>query len=280
MPLFTLAAFALIAAAETAAPPALRLAVPDPLGLEQAKKDAAALATFLSDKLHRRVEGEAMAASDLPRAIATGKVDLAWLSASEYVQAVRIGPLQPLARVVRNGLPFYRSVIFARKDSPATALAELKGKKIALVSKTSAAGYILPIVMLRAARLAEPLLLGDHAAVCKAVLDGKADAGATFGNDKDGKTGIEGCSQSFGARAAELKVLAVSHPIPNDVIAARPGLAPADVEPLRLLLGTIAETPEGKAILTSVFHGEGFLGAGDDDFVLFRHEVGEAGEAP
>jgi phosphonate transport system substrate-binding protein len=268
---------ALLAAA---AVPPLKLAVPDPLGAEQAKKDVAAIAALLSQKLGRAVEGQVAAAADIPALVAQGKVDVAWLSASEYVRAAQQGPVQPLSRLVRNGLPFYRSVIFTRKAGGAAVLADLKGKKIALVSNTSAAGYVLPIVMLHAAHATDPVLLGNHAAVCKAVLDGSADAGATFGNDKGGKTGIDGCAEAIGERTAELRVLAASTPIPNDVVAARPELPPADVEPLRLVLDQLGDSPEGKALLDGVFHAERFLAASDDDFILFRHALAEAGESP
>jgi hypothetical protein len=56
------------------------------------------------------------------------------------------------------------------------------------------------------ADLANAKFFGDHAAVCKAVLDGAADAGATFANDGRGGP-LAGCAETEGAERAALLAL-------------------------------------------------------------------------
>jgi phosphonate transport system substrate-binding protein len=268
------------AGAAAAALPPLKLAVPDPLGMEKAQKDAAAFAHALSEMLGRPVEGQAVSAKDIPALLAEGKIDFGWLSALEYVTAsVQNEDVRPVARLQRGGLPFYRSVIFTRKDSGVEQLADLRGKPVALVAKSSAAGYLLPIRLLHAAGAIEVKLLGDHASVCRAVIDAKASAGATFSNEKDGRSAPDGCAESVGDRAGELRVLAASHPIPNDVVAVRAGLPQADADALREALFGLSQSDAGKALLEGTFHAEGFLACDDDDFTLLRDSLAQVGEA-
>ena len=249
---------------------ALKLAISSPLGSQQAQKDAAELSALFTDALHQPVEAQVVSHDDLPLLLAQGKVDLAWLSASQYVRAA---PAVPVAKLLRGGLPFYRSAVFARKGA-VKRLTDLKGKRLAFVSEKSGAGYLLALQVLLGAGFTEPDLryrtfLGDHAAVCKAVLDGKADAGATFANDGRGGA-LAGCVETVGARAKELKVLATSDPIPNDVIAARPG-APTDlVSSLRTALLSLSRSAPGREKLGAIFHADGFVPADDADYNSLR----------
>src|SRR5215470_13377716 len=93
---------------------ALKLAISSPLGSQQAQKDAAELSKVFTEALHQPVEATVAAHDDLPQLLQQGKVDFAWLSASQYVRAA---PSVPVAKLLRGGLPFYRSAIFARKGA-------------------------------------------------------------------------------------------------------------------------------------------------------------------
>src|SRR5260221_14604689 len=218
----------------------LRFAISSPLGEEQAHKDAAQVSALLTRVLQQEVTAEVVAHDELPLLLSQGKIDLAWLSSSQYVRA---SPAVPVAKLLRGGLPFYRSAIFARKGS-VKRLGDLKGKRLAFVSGQSGGGYLLALQILAGAGFTEADLrgrkfLGDHAAVCKAVLDGTADAGATFANDRRGGA-LAGCGQTLAAPAKGLRVLATSDPIPNDVICARPGVPTELVTNLRTALLSLA----------------------------------------
>lgn len=266
----------LIAQTPAPAPEApLRLAIPAPLGHEQAARDAGELSALFSQLLGRKVAAQVADAKALPQLLARGQVDLGWLSAAEYVDASAKARVVPVAKLVRAGLPFYRSAIFARAASGVRKLGDLKGKRFAFVSEQSSTGNLLPRQLLLGAGftaddLRNAKFFGDHAAVCKAVLDGAADAGATFANDGRGGA-LAGCAQTVGAeRALELKVFATSDPIPNDVIALRPQAPPELVAALRKALLGLGATLEGRQRLGALFHADAFVAAEDSDFLLLR----------
>src|SRR5258707_2518305 len=242
---------------------ALKLAISSPLGAQQAQKDAAELSTMFTTLLHQPVEAQVVPHEDLPALLAQGKVDLAWLSASQYVRAA---PAEPVAKLLRGGLPFYRSAVFVRKNG-VKPLTDLKGKRPPFVSEQSGAGYLLALSVLAGAGFTEPDLrgrkfLGDHAAVCKAVLEGAADAGATFANDGRGGA-LAGCQETLGSeKTKELRVVATSDPIPNDVIALRPGASTALRDQLRASLLALSQSTDGRKLLAALFHADGFVPAG------------------
>lgn len=242
----------------------LKFALSSPLGAEQAQKDAAALSAVLTEALRQPVQTAVVPHDELPRMLASGQVDLAWLSASQYLRAA---PSVPVAKLVRSGLTFYRSAIFTHRGG-AKKLSDLKGKRIAFVSEGSGAGHLMALRVLmdagfKQADLRGQQFLGDHAAVCRAVVDGKADAGATFANDGRGGS-LAGCEETIGAAAKKLRVLATSDPIPNDLIAARPDL-PADVlSEVRAALLAL------RGPRAAVFHADGFVPAADADYAGLR----------
>src|SRR5205085_5803438 len=148
----------------------LRLGMPSPLGAEQARKDAAELSTLLSGAMKRKVVAEVASPKVLPTLLAQGVVDLGWLSAAQYVEASAAshGAVVPAAKLVRDGVPFYRSAIFVVARSPAKKLGDLKGKRLAWVTEQSSAGFVLARHMLLQAGFTEQDLkgerfLGDHA---------------------------------------------------------------------------------------------------------------------
>src|SRR5438874_5163483 len=131
---------------------ALKLAISSPLGAQQAQKDASELSTMFTTLLHQPVETQVVPHEDLPLLLGQGKVDLAWLSASQYVRAA---PAVPVAKLLRGGLPFYRSAVFVRKNG-VKRLTDLKGKRLAFVSEQSGAGYLLALQVLLGAGFTEP----------------------------------------------------------------------------------------------------------------------------
>jgi phosphonate transport system substrate-binding protein len=265
----------------------VKLLIGAPLGAERAKTDAERLAKLMTAVLRRPVSSVVVPDSEISDALSAGKGDFAWLSAMQYVHSAghtqgpkaQPGPaIAPVAQLLRGGLPFYRSVLFTRKGTKIVTPADLKGKLLAFVREDSAAGYLLPRQTLLASGLTEGELkkfgsfLGDHAAVCAAVADGKVAAGATVSNDRAGLS-IAGCKETLGERASELKVISTSDPIPNDVIAVRPGYPVEGYAALRVALLGLGGTEEGKKVLADVFHADGFSASDDGDFALLRETL-------
>jgi phosphate/phosphite/phosphonate ABC transporter binding protein len=259
--------------------PPLSLGLVSYSGAATASSDAQSLQTLLSQRLGRDVTTRVFPAeAELSSAVAAGTVDLAWLPPFAFVEAESKGKVTPIVKIARHGLPFYRGVLFVKSASKVSSLKDLQGLKAGWVEKNSAAGYLFPRAIIRQAGLKpaelfkREIFLGDHAAVCKAVLDGQVDVGATYADDrpKGQPVEIDGCVQASGAEAAKgLRVIATSAPIPNDVIAARPELPPADISRIREIFQGFKPTGDEQKIL-SVFKAESFVEVGAEDFEPVR----------
>lgn len=123
---------------------------------------------------------------DLAQAVTAGSVELAWTPPLVAAGLVESSAAHVVVVSRRDNSAQYRAVIFARLDSGIRGPADLRGKHMAWVDASSASGYVVPAVWLRTNGFpAEDLFaresfLGTHGAVVRAVLEGRADAGATF----------------------------------------------------------------------------------------------------
>lgn len=256
--------------------PPLTMGIASYGGEEIARDDTQALQLYLTQKLGREVTTTAYASQgDLAKAVAEGKVDLAWLPPFAFVDAQSKGAVTPLAKAVRHGMPFYRGVLFSKSTSKADSVKALSGTKVAWVAKGSAAGYLFPRATLVQAGLKpanvfkQELFVGDHTAVCRAVLDGQADVGATFADDRPRGEAmqIDGCAQALGEDAVKaLRIISVSSPIPNDVIVARPDFAAEDSARIRQFFLGMGTASDDQKVLKDVFKAERFVEVGEDDF--------------
>lgn len=121
----------------------------------------------------------------------------------------------------RDGIPFYRSAIIVRADSPLKNIKELRGKTMAFGSPHSTSGNLIPRYLLwdngiTLHELKSFTNLQHHDAVAKAILKGQFDAGAV-------KDVVAEKYKSHG-----LRILAWSAPIPAVPLVVRKD-APLDV---------------------------------------------------
>jgi len=254
------------------------LGITRPVGVEAAAAAATGLDTYLSRMLGVPVQVKLFAeAMTLAEAIATGRVDGAWLTPVGYVVASEYGPLTPLVRLVREGFTSYRSVIFVRADSPAKALDDLKGRTMAWVEPGSASGRMFPRAhMKRLGRdpdqfFASQVDLPDHRAVCLAVLEGRADAGASLSDERKAGEPLvaDGC-RSSGLDPAKFRVIEKTEPVPNDVVAVREKFDPKLAARLRSALLELPKSDEGRKAMTGIFQADGFGPVSDADFAPVR----------
>jgi len=264
--------------------------VSQPNGPGRAAEAKAALEPYLSEAMHRPVKVVVLASyEDLAQALAAGKVDLAWAEPVAFVVAQQKNhDVQAIAKALRHGKLFYRAAIFVRADSPAQALADLRGKSFAWVSKTSASGYLFPRALLISqgidpdAAFRSQSFAGDHPRDCEAVRQRKADAGATFSDERPRgeKPLADGCAES--PPVSDFRVLAVSAPIPNDVIAARPSFDERVAESTLQVFAQMSQTEAGRKVLHDVFRvdGWGLAVAGDFAAVAEAMKVASAKVAP
>lgn len=142
--------------------------------------------------------------------------DVTFAEASTQYAAVPI--LKPRNR---DGVPYYRSAIIVRSDSPLKGIRELRGRTMAFGSPHSTSGNLIPRYLLwdngiGLRDLKSFTNLQHHDAVAKAILKGQFDAGAV-------KDVVAEKYKTHG-----LRILAWSAPIPAVPLVVRND-APADV---------------------------------------------------
>ncbi len=272
--LFVCACLALPAfAAEPKPKPPLTFGMGEPYGPEHAQKAKAALEPYLTKALGSAVTVQTFSSSDeLKDALADGKIDVAWITPLAFVQALQKNrDVTAVSKAMRagGGSLFYRSVFIMKKDAEAKSVEELKGKKVAWVSKGSTSGYLFPRELVRqvggdpATWFASELFAGDHPSVCKAVREGKADVGATFATDAE-VLKADGCTDA--GPIDDFKVVAASGKIPNEVVALRPYFSENRVNDVIATFGRMSTNAEGKTLLKDVFRADGWGAAVDGDF--------------
>jgi phosphonate transport system substrate-binding protein len=190
-------------------------------------------------------------------------IDVAWLPPLVALQGIRRGLMLPLAIPVRHGSAMFRAVLFARCGSRIRGVDELKGCRAAWVDRESASGYAVIRAALRQkgvdfdVAFAEQRYLRSHHAVVGAVLEGRADVGATYVC-----YGIRGSIRAAGwsdvAEDAQFHIVAESEPIPNDLLAMGIGTSVLQAEALQRCLMDDAPGNDAAEEARSLFRAEGF----------------------
>lgn len=266
------------AAPAAAAAKPLSFGISQPYGPEQAQKAKALIEPYLSKQLSTTVTVTVFPSYDeLSVALSDGKVDLAWITPLAFVQAAdRNADVTALSKAMRQGGGglFYRAVFIMKKGAAPSTLAELKGKKVAWVSKSSTSGYLFPRELLKKSGFdadtffSGETMAGDHPGVCKAVKSGAADVGATFAADPgEGKPArADGCADL--GSPDDFKVVVATGPIPNEVLAVRPDFAfdRKRVNTIIQTFGRMVNNDDGKKLLKEAFRVDGWGIAVDGDF--------------
>lgn len=288
-----LALVAVVSAGAMAAPSkTMSFGMSQPYGEAHAKAAKALLEPYLSKATGKTVTVTVYPTyEELSDALASSKVDLAWITPLAFVQAMQKNPeVTALSKAMRpgGGGLYYRSVLVTKKDAPAASVADLKGKKVAWVSKSSTSGYLFARELVRSAGqdpdhfFSGESFAGDHPAACKAVLEGAADVAATFAREPDeGKAVVaDGCADT--GKLDALKVIASTGNLPNEVIGARPEYlfdAKQTAEVLGIF-GKMSKSPEGKKVLAEAFRIDGWGLAVEGDFdpvlALVKNKGGKA----
>jgi ABC-type phosphate/phosphonate transport system substrate-binding protein len=162
----------------------------------------------------------------------------------------------------RERVTVYYGSVMTRTDSGVSRLEDLNGRPFAFSDATSTSGYIFPLNLLNASavKLGHVYFAGGHANVVQAVADGKVAGGSTFYSPPGKVNEIE---HTFVADARhlvmkriptdegrlafldEVRVLALTDPIPNDVCCVRRGFPKATWDRFERSLQKFIATPEG-----------------------------------
>jgi eukaryotic-like serine/threonine-protein kinase len=161
--------------------------------------------------------------AELVDALAEREVEFAWLPPVAFVRASRAQTTRLLLTVERSGQSTYASALLARKGT-FERLEDLKLARAVWVDPWSAAGYLMPLALLRAQNInpaevfSSQAFVGSHDAVLDALVARTAEVGATHCIvDGDGNI-----VQSPWEAGDELNVLGVTGSIPGDTFCSAP----------------------------------------------------------
>ncbi|MBI2397991.1 MAG: phosphate/phosphite/phosphonate ABC transporter substrate-binding protein [Xanthomonadales bacterium] len=169
----------------------------------------------------------------------------------------------PFLRSVREDRNVYRSLIFVRRDSGIGRIDDLRGKRVALQTRSSTSAFYLPLMTmvgagLPLAELAAPddhprgdevgfLLARSELNIAAWVHKGLADAGAVSNLDWDNPARMP---PQF---RADFRVIAESDSVPRAIELVRADLPPALADALRVVLVGIDRDPAAGDALRGYF---------------------------
>ncbi len=188
----------------------------------------------------------------------------------------------------------YYGCVLARNDSGIGRLEDLQGQSFAFSDETSTSGHIFARALLQrvGVSLGHVLFAGGHPNVVQAVRDGKVAGGATFysppsaANERDGtlvgdaRFLILKNMSSAEARAElleEVRIIALTDPIPNDVCCVRRGFPDAIWERFEQGMTRFLETPDGQSAYYDLVAGVAAEPCRDADFDEFREALKQSG---
>jgi phosphate/phosphite/phosphonate ABC transporter binding protein len=251
-----------------------------------------ALVEFLRRRTGYAVEGKMLRDYSLVvQEIVEGRCDVAFLTATSYARAHFAtarnddpeDDLVAFLSVARQGSAdfpgsdlAYRGAILVRKDSPLTDVGQLGPEHtLALGSRTSGAGSILPTALLTARGLAPRIQrYAGYPAILMALSQGAVDAAAVWWSppnpdnpENDARILVKSALPDI---FATTRILAFTPWIPNEPVVARK-VVPEEVRhvlarALSLYVATRVISEAGRRELEAVGSLVGFIPATDDDF--------------
>lgn len=230
--------------ASTLSIPRLVIALKPDKDPELMAQERQSLSAFLSNELGRPVDVIIpLTSAVILEGLANGTIDLGYLSATDMINARKIGAADLLLAGEINGKPSYTSYWVTLKDKPYNKIEDLRGKPIAFASRTSTSGYVIPMWDLKQKGLIQStnpeeffgrnnVIYGSgYVSAIERVLSGEAEAAAVsyYVLDQDKHLTPE--------QRARLKMAASQGPVPTHVVAVRASLSAAD----RAVLKTAVE---------------------------------------
>ncbi len=195
-------------------------------------------------------------------------MDGAFFGSFTGAMAIQKLGLIPIARPVNlDGASTYHAHIYTRKDSGIKSVKDMKGKKMAFVEKATTAGYIFPLAYLKENGInnidtffSEYFFAGSHDASLVAVLDGKADIGASK------NTVFDWVREQDPRVDQEIVILSESAKVPSNGLLVRKGLDGGIIDKLKQSLLNLDSSSEGKEVLKK-FRAQKFIATTVDDYM-------------
>lgn len=188
----------------------------------------------------------------------------------------------------------YYGSVFSRVDSGARRLEDFAGRSFAFSDETSTSGHIFPRMLLNehGVELSRVYFAGGHPNVIQAVWDGKAVGGAAFYSPPGETQAREGTLvgdarmlllsrmpdiETRRAFLDEVRIVALSDPIPNDVCAARAGFSDSLWRRFESSFRRFIATAAGQEAYFDLVAGVDAAGIDDSHFDGFREALDSSG---
>lgn len=216
-------------------------------------------------------------------AMKSKKVDVGFLPPDGYVlahkqkaadvllQALRYGIKQPGGKLTNKLVRSYRSEILVKKGSKIKSWKDLKGKKIAVQSSTSSAGYIFPIAELKEKGLdltkkgnANLVTVTGYDQAVLDVLSGDVDAAFVF---EDARNTVKADKPDIMSKVVPIYF---TKAIPNDTISVRSDMSKSFRKKLTKAFESLRKDKKSLKIIESIYSHEGYTPAKDSDFNIVR----------
>lgn len=252
--------------AQTKDPAKLRVALLPDENAATLIQNAQPLKAYLEKTLGKNIEVVVTTDySSMIEAMRFGRIEVAYFGPFSYVLAKSKAPaIEPFAVGIEKGSPTYNSILIAHSGGPVATLADIKGKPFGFGDQASTSSHLIPRAYLLkngldGAKDYQPVHLGTHDAVARAVQSGQVPAGALS------KAIYEALLARKTVDADKIKVLAITPPIPNYPITMQGDLAPALKEKIRKAFLEVKDP----AVLKS-FRVEGFAPTDDKAYDVLR----------
>jgi phosphonate transport system substrate-binding protein len=235
------------------------------------------LAPYLSKHLGIEVELKMLSYGNIIEKFKEEEIDAAFLGSFTGALAISQLGVVPLVRPINmDNTSTYQGYIFARKDSNITSVADMKGKSLALVEKTTA-GFVFPIAWLKRhgvddinTYFNEQFISGSHDRTISLVLNGKANVGAA-------KSTIYENMRKWQPRIdRELIILANSPKVPSNTFCVNKKFDQQYREQLKDLLLNLRGDPGGREVLKKL-GAKRFVETGRDQYQPVFDLAKEAG---
>ena len=188
---------------------------------------------------------------DHMKKVGSGEIDISFSNPFVYIRIAQQYEARAFARIIeKEGKDMFRGEICVAEDSPLKTLADLKGKRILAVSRSSAGGYLFQIGMLAEAGVNPEELTIDFAQGA-----GKQEKAflAVYSGEYDACFVREGTRTEVMKNQVDIskiRVLAYTSFYPGWVYAGRKGLDPSVLDKIRsAMLKLDLSDPGHKAIL-------------------------------
>jgi len=208
-----------------------------------------------------------------------GRVTLGWAPPLVARQLIRSRAAVAVSCPERTGGTVYHSVLFARARGRVKTARDLRGARAAWVDPSSLSGFMLARRWCERQGIDPETAFSfqshhkTHSAVARAVLDSKADVGATYANiDRKSDRIVDAGWSEIGVPNSEIHVIATIGPIPADAIVLSSSVNAETRERCARALSSL----EGQAIAAarSLFRAERFAPAPTEYARLLEQFVG------